>query len=399
NKIQSIYDKETLQTLMHQDATSSGDKHDSILDSDLIPPARAKKISIKYLQIIPKKMLSRLFLHFECIQFKPDEENVNVEGVDNDTNNLQMTSLAYQQFTATYQKIPQENKWTLSTGKIVEDALYAFGIKCSHEQRVFTQLKEIKNFDKKELPLMPDDLLKYLNSFRKSKTSDLRELIFHPGLHNQPFDRSKNFDYDWIRNTIYNLVLEYEANHLTKDHLETFIDKAFLEIDGMEITRGESCSYASSNRKNSQRVVASTSPIKRKAMGRRGDLIIRKWHSEYGCSEAGKIFDGKNGTKIIKEGGLKMPKMLRDMFNDLCEATEMRECKIRKLETVGFIIAGLRISLIRCKSPSNNKQAKVSVSLVKNVIKLMEEEDLSEVQQLETLQNCDYESGLSTPPP
>ncbi|RIA91163.1 hypothetical protein C1645_737296 [Glomus cerebriforme] len=29
------------------------------------------------------------------------------------------------------------------------------------------ELKEIKNFDKNELSLMPDDLLKYLNSFRK----------------------------------------------------------------------------------------------------------------------------------------------------------------------------------------------------------------------------------------
>ncbi|RIA81337.1 hypothetical protein C1645_837180 [Glomus cerebriforme] len=34
--------------------------------------------------------------------------------------------------------------------------------------------------------------------------------------------------------------------------------------------------------------------------------------------------------------------------------------------------------------------------IVKNVIKLMEEEDLSEEQQLEILQNCDYESGTST---
>ena len=57
-------------------------------------------------------------------------------------------------------------------------------------------------------------------------------------------------------------------------------------------------------------------------MGRRGDLIIRKWYSEYGCSE--EVFDGKNGTKIINEGDLKMPKMLRDMFNDLCEIMEIR---------------------------------------------------------------------------
>jgi len=88
-------------------------------------------------------------------------------------------------------------------------------------------------------------------------------------------------------------------------------------------------------------VVASTSSMKRKSMGRRGDLIIRKWHTKYGCGEAGKIFEGINGTKIIKEGGLKMPKMLRDMFNDLCETMKMRKDKIRKLETVGFIISGM----------------------------------------------------------
>ena len=62
---------------------------------------------------------------------------MNVEGVDSGNipeNPLQLTSLAYQQFTDKYQKIPQESKWTLSTGKVVEDALYAFGMKCSHEQ-------------------------------------------------------------------------------------------------------------------------------------------------------------------------------------------------------------------------------------------------------------------------
>ncbi|CAG8501792.1 11713_t:CDS:10 [Paraglomus brasilianum] len=374
SETQSIYDKETLQTFgaagkfygkrlrlpYKEDATSSGDKRDSTLDSDLIPPARAKKL-------------------------KPDEENVNVEGVDSGNipeNPLQLTSLAYQQFTDKYQKIPQESKWTLSTGKVVKDALYAFGMKCSHEhlchsflidpydenyiqQGIFTfeELKEIKIFDKKKSPLIPADLLKYLNGFRKDHLEA------------------------WI-------ML----------HIWTFIDKAFLDIDGMEITRGESCSYASSNRKNSQRTVPSTSPLKRKAMGRRGDLIIRKGHLEYGCSEAGKNFDGKNGTKIIKEGGLKMPKMLRDMLNDLCEAVEMQECKIRKLETIGFIIAGLRISLIRVDLPAGHVYrlsrtrlfeiptqvsefgAKVLLiislvwkakEIVKNVIKLMEEEDLS----------------------
>ena len=78
-------------------------------------------------------MYFHLFLHFEYVQIKPDEENLNVEKVNSD-DVIQMTSSAYQQFADKYQKIPNEGKWTLKTGKIVEDTLYTFGMKCSHEQ-------------------------------------------------------------------------------------------------------------------------------------------------------------------------------------------------------------------------------------------------------------------------
>ncbi|CAI2188284.1 7999_t:CDS:2, partial [Funneliformis geosporum] len=90
-----------------EDATSSGDIRDNTLDSDLIPPERTKKVRTKLLANNPEKLPSRLFLHFESIQFKPDEENVDIEEVNSDNfldNILQMTSFAYQQFTATYQK-------------------------------------------------------------------------------------------------------------------------------------------------------------------------------------------------------------------------------------------------------------------------------------------------------
>ncbi|RHZ80892.1 hypothetical protein Glove_131g62 [Diversispora epigaea] len=332
------------------------------------------------------------------------------------------------------EKIPKDSKWTLSTEKVIEDALYIFGIdrSCEHlshsfiidpddksyiQKGIFTheEIDEIKNFNKKEFPLIPDDLLKYLNNFRKFNTADLRELIFCSDLCNQPFNRLKDFDYDWIRNTIYNLVLEYEANHLTKDHLEawSFVDKAFLNIDGMKIVREELYSYAL------------TTPLKRKLMGRCSDLIIQKWHTEY---EARKIFEENNGTKIIHQetfrgfpdvkGGLKMSKMLRDMFNDLCEAMEIQESKIRKLETMGFIIADLPVGhiyrLLRTclfKIPTQvcefGTKAFLTISLiwkaktiVKNIIRLMEEEDLTEEQQLLILQHCvEDDKGLRILPP
>ncbi|RHZ63148.1 hypothetical protein Glove_332g53 [Diversispora epigaea] len=322
------------------------------------------------------------------VETKSGEGNGNFEEVDT----IKITLTAYQQFTDKHQKIPKDGKWTLSIGKVIEDTLYIFGM---------DQIDEIKNFNKKEFLLIPDDLLKYFNNFRKFNTADLRELIFRSDLRDQPFDRLKDFDYDWI-------LLEYEANHLTKDHLEawSFVDKAFLNIDGMKIS-----SYTS------------TTPLKRKLMGQCDDLIVQKWHTEH---EAGKIFEENNGTKIIK-GGLKMPKMLRNMFNDLCEAMEIQESKIRKLETIGFIIAGLEISLIRLDLPVEHvyrllrtrlfeiptqvcefgTKALPTISLiwkakaiVKNVIRLMGEEDLTEEQQLLILQRCVEDGkGLRTLPP
>ncbi|CAG8720718.1 16169_t:CDS:10, partial [Dentiscutata erythropus] len=251
-QVQITYEKETLLTFDESDkffgrqlrlpynkeATSSDDKRafNSTLDSDLIFPVGAKKI-------------------------KSCKGDVNVKKANGDSA-IKITSTA-----------------------LCHSFLIDSDDKNYIQQGIFTreELEEIKNFSKKELLLVPDDLLKYLNSFRKS-----------------------------------------------------FIDKAFLDIEGMEIVRGELCSYALSNKKNLQRVVASTDLIKRKAIGQRGDLIIQKWHTEYGCSKAGKIFERINDTKIIKEGGLKMPKMLRDMFIDLCKTMEMWKNKIRRLETVGL---------------------------------------------------------------
>jgi hypothetical protein len=75
-------------------------------------------------------------------------------------------------------------------------------------------------------------------------------------------------------------------------------------------------------------------------MGRHGDLIIQQFSTEYECAEAGKSFDGNNGTKLLRERGIKTPKMMKDMFQSLCLAVGMGEKKMRKLQSIGFIHAG-----------------------------------------------------------
>ncbi|CAG8624076.1 15273_t:CDS:2, partial [Racocetra fulgida] len=181
-----------------------------------------------------------------------------------------------------YAEMQQEKKWTLSTGNIVENSLYFLDLIV---EKVFTknELQEIRSFQTKQMPLMPSELLKYLNKF-----------------------------------SFYRLQ-EYESNTLSSNHLElwylvhvwSFIDKVFNDIEELEIVS------LSSSRKNRDRAVSAVIDMKRKMIGRRGDMII----------QAGRQFEGQNGTKLLLERGLKMPKVMKDMFNQLCNTFDHDERK------------------------------------------------------------------------
>ncbi|CAG8626910.1 12729_t:CDS:2, partial [Funneliformis mosseae] len=174
------------------------------------------------------------------------------------------------------------------------------------------------------------------------------------------FIRTKHFDFDWIKNSVHNLLLEYESGTLQRKHLEqwynihvwSLIDKSFNELEEVDVSRGESCSLASSKRKNSKRVIQGLVATTRKALGRKGDLILRKGIHEYGASEVGKEYEGDNGTKLLKERGLKSPKMLKDMLVDLGNFIMWETNKLRQLELVSFIHAGLFMILLRMDAPA-----------------------------------------------
>ncbi|CAG8712180.1 7780_t:CDS:2, partial [Funneliformis caledonium] len=193
------------------------------------------------------------------------------------------------------------------------------------------ELEEIRNMEIKDLPKMPTELLKYLGSFRKKMTEDLRIVLeARQNWEGRNFIRTKHFDFDWIKNSVYNLLLEYESGTLQQKHLD----------------------LASSKRKNSKRVIQGLVVITRKALGRKGDLILRKGIHEYSASEVGKDYEGDNGTKLLKERGLKSPKMLKDMLVDLGNFIMWETNKLRQLELVSFIHAGLFMILLRMDAPA-----------------------------------------------
>lgn len=142
-------------------------------------------------------------------------------------------------FKNTYDNMDESKKWRLSTGKCVEDEIYCFGMQCSVEHQthsfiidtndknwmdyaVFSknELDEINLYNQKHTPIMSKPLRDYLNQYNKTTTSDIRKEVFKQMEMDENFNPKEHFDYDWIRNTCYNLLMEFEAGSLQTSHNE-----------------------------------------------------------------------------------------------------------------------------------------------------------------------------------
>ncbi|KAI8575894.1 hypothetical protein K450DRAFT_259715 [Umbelopsis ramanniana AG] len=67
------------------------------------------------------------------------------------------------------------------------------------------------------------------------------------------------------------------------------VDRVFDNIPGLETVRGDAASMNTSIRKYENCIISSITRMKRKIMGRRGDLILQKGIADYGCTEANGI--------------------------------------------------------------------------------------------------------------
>lgn len=167
-------------------------------------------------------------------------------------------------FEQNFNAMKKEDKWYLSSGKCVEDELYAFGMQCVEEHpshsfiidvsdknlvkyNVFNdnELKEIESFNKKEVHRMPLALRDYLNSFNKTTATDIRREIFKSQEFDKNYSHELSSDFDWIRHSIYTLLRLYESDKLKKAHRESwylshvwqFIDSAFDNIKNIDVLR------------------------------------------------------------------------------------------------------------------------------------------------------------------
>jgi hypothetical protein len=146
----------------------------------------------------------------EVVEQDSQEEEADQGGMDMNgivCEDEPYVSVLKQNFQSSYLKMQEKDKLYLSTGKCVEDELYAFGMQCScvHQSRCFIidttdnnltkygsftkeELTEIDSIHPPNIPLLPTQLRDYINSFNKNTTEDIRTAVFKE----QPFDKNYN---------------------------------------------------------------------------------------------------------------------------------------------------------------------------------------------------------------
>lgn len=76
--------------------------------------------------------------------------------------------------------------------------------------------------------------------------------------------------------------------------------------------------------------------MKKRTMGMWDGLLLQKGGAEYGYAEAG----AKDEWPM---GGLRAPKMLKDMLNNLALMCDHEKDLVAKLKTVGYIHSGVNL--------------------------------------------------------
>ncbi|GBC34697.2 C2H2-type zinc finger transcription factor [Rhizophagus irregularis DAOM 181602=DAOM 197198] len=232
---------------------------------------------------------------------KDEEENCDSEeqGSDEDADidvsgatGAKLTDASKTEYKKMYENMDETLKWRLKSGRYVEDVIYEFGCSCQFEDLSHSFIIDLE--DQPE-----EDVITCLNAFNKTNVHDIREVMAQFSMRQgSEYTIQKDFSTDVIIYAIHSLVLLYERqpNALGIDHLENW------------------------SRYCQRRVLQKNN---------NGQAL------EFGSSEVGRFYNSKMRTKWLVESGLKLPKILRDMFTALCDRVKWRADIIQNLETVG----------------------------------------------------------------
>ncbi|CAG8713816.1 10989_t:CDS:2, partial [Funneliformis caledonium] len=259
--------------------------------------------------------------------------------------------LDFTEFDESYIAMDPEKMWELKSGRKVEEIIYQYARKlhkesCLHSfilndtdknaKTIFSkeEWKEIFSTDVQKKPEIEAPLLELIKKYTLDNVNDLRKSPYsHSGMLFL-WEMEDSFTSDQSK-----LEGWYQLNVWSK-----MIDPAFYDVK-FELVRGEGMSFASSDRKNDGKMASD-----RKKIGRKGDGIFRITtdRMELGAVEAGRKWEGLNGTKYLKDS-LKLNKMLKDMITKLI--SECNHNIFRQLQVIGILNGGNRLQTIIMDAP------------------------------------------------
>ncbi|PKC63057.1 hypothetical protein RhiirA1_397151 [Rhizophagus irregularis] len=296
----------------------------------------------------------------------------------NKTGPLRLSEANRKEVDEAYKLMDRRYMWKLSSGKVIEDELYKLGRELEFEHAVHsfildiddelvadcftkTELREIELTPIPEVPELSDEVNNFLGKFiGKTNLKEIQQLIKELSF-GIDYDSEKHHDMDYICLALHALIREIESGKITEGNLENWFnchvwsmvfDHAFENIKAISVIRGESTSVSTATRKNKK---TKRKLGDRRKIGRRGDWILRAVgngdKNEFGAGEAGKSWVDQYGTKYLREGGLKLPKVLKDMLLNLMEKICWNDEARKKIQTVGIIHGGLMMTIAYIDNP------------------------------------------------
>lgn len=295
--------------------------------------------------------------YFEFLNFaKPTNSSVS----RSTSSNYKLTDSEKKLIVDLYNGISTSSKWSLSTGKFVDDQMKQLAKESVYEHPVHsmildpddptwkkyftdTELNEIRHYSPPKLPNIPDDLQEYLNTYDQNWNSGKELYIFAD---DQKHDPVTEFDKKWIRESMVRMSELFlysdrlQLSNASEDDLLhdvwPFVYRAFKDRDAKALL-GERASGAVALAKNEERGLEARNKRSRKAIGDKLDILFKICFNEHGVCEVGKDNVTIVDDKYLDDGLTKLPKILRDMLSLLVQTNPY---KINNLTTVGFLVMG-----------------------------------------------------------
>ncbi|KAI8380400.1 hypothetical protein BD560DRAFT_487647 [Blakeslea trispora] len=278
-------------------------------------------------------------------------------------------------------KLNESQKWKLSSGKFVEDAVCEVISKCHYDhpalhfvvdpsdaiwKEAFTkeEINEIRNFKAPALPALDEDIQSYLDSFDSAQLKSAKDVYDYAC--KSKFEFGTNNSKRWIQKSFIEAAELFEDS--SKINLSDFSEGDLMNklwqfvyrcyrSSSVDAKLGERVSIASSLARNHNRCLEGLDRRERKASGAKVDILFKAGRHEVGCCEVGKEDVLSIDDKYLDDGMTKLPKTLRDMLSRLVEVNPVQ---INKLYTVGFLMMGLQLEMLIVDVPAGSTVVRVT---------------------------------------